>query len=351
MINEITQPNSKGGSCLDYIITNSFYVAKSGVLHNLIADHYTVYCIRTKAREKHDKIIKNVCDYSKFDQRIFETLISRADWESYDLLLDPNTQWDILLENVPNITAVMCPVKKVYARKNVTSWLTPEIYTLIHEHSVLIKRYKISGNPNDLPEIKMTCNKINSLVDRSKRQCIKNSLKRTFKNPKKFWRIINGLIKQDKIFDISDCLFTNTTDNGPVNRDNIPDFVNVYFANIAKRVRPCNIRPINGNITNQDSQFEFMPPTLVELYGIVINIDVNISSCINGLNARISQNLLGIMPDRFLKIFGNSLFNWRPISQTTIFSKILEKLVHTRTLTYLQQHKLISEFQYIFFAR
>ena len=154
LINEITRPNNRGGSCLDYIITNSYYISEAGVLHDLIADHYTVYCIRKKAGEKQDKIFKNVRDYSKFDQKNFEALVARSNWELFDQLLDPNVQWDILLDNVQKIMAIMCPIKKVYARKNITPWLTREIYSLIMERSVMIKRYKISGNQNDFVEIK-----------------------------------------------------------------------------------------------------------------------------------------------------------------------------------------------------
>ena len=112
------------------------------------------------------------------------------------------------------------------------------------------------------------------------------------------------------------------------------------------------------NIAHREVKFEFTPPTLLELYGIIVNIDVNISSCVQGIYAKTYKNLLEIMPVRFLKIFGNSLFlgvfpekwacstltflpkdgdkynpnNWRPISQTNIFSKILEKCVHIRMI-------------------
>ena len=40
--------------------------------------------------------------------------------------------------------------------------------------------------------------------------------------------------------------------------------------------------------------------------------------------------------------------NWRPISQTCIFAKLLERVVHTELLEYLLSNKIITEFQYVF---
>ena len=105
LISNITRPNTKGGSCIDYIITNSLYVSEHGVTNDLVADHYTVYCVRKKARENHDTTFKSVRDYSKFDQKVFETLIKQADWVIFDAIIDPNVQWDIMMENILKILA------------------------------------------------------------------------------------------------------------------------------------------------------------------------------------------------------------------------------------------------------
>ena len=40
--------------------------------------------------------------------------------------------------------------------------------------------------------------------------------------------------------------------------------------------------------------------------------------------------------------------NWRPITQTSIFAKFLEELVHTRLLKYFLTNNIISEYQFVF---
>ena len=87
-------------------------------------------------------------------------------------------------------------------------------------------------------------------------------------------------------------------------------------------------------------------------------IDKNTSSCINGLSTKKCQINLDTAPNRFRHFFDNSLYygkfpmswtcalftlipnegdkelpgNWRPISQTIIYAKILDKIVHEQLL-------------------
>ena len=93
-------------------------------------------------------------------------------------------------------------------------------------------------------------------------------------------------------------MFVNSSDNTPVNKKDIPAFLNEYFANIAGRVRPSN-NFVNDNMGNLD--IKFMPPTLAELYGICINIDTSISSCIDGLNTKMCKKSLGYYARKIFK--------------------------------------------------
>ena len=59
-IKSVTRPNKSRGSLIDLMITNSNFVCDSGVLDDMIADHYTTYCIRKKLRENKDMVFKTV---------------------------------------------------------------------------------------------------------------------------------------------------------------------------------------------------------------------------------------------------------------------------------------------------
>ena len=123
-----------------------------------------------------------------------------------------------------------------------------------------------------------------------------------------------------------------------------------------------------------DTVFDFMPPEIFDIMRFAEDIDINSSSGIMGINSRICMILMLHIPDKFRNIYANSMFsgifpaewtiatvkllpksgdlsnpgNWRPISMTNIFSKILEKLVHLQMLRYLLDNALINENQFGF---
>ena len=87
---------------------------------------------------------------------------------------------------VTSILMIMCPFKKVTARKKVTPWITPDIYRAIREKQVLIKRYKSTKDPELLTRIRAKRNSLNSMIDRAKTDYIMTSLSMYAKKPKKF---------------------------------------------------------------------------------------------------------------------------------------------------------------------
>ena len=86
-------------------------VSDSGITDDLLSHHYTIFSVRKKNHEHHFKQEKIVRDYSKFHQKDFKTLVNQSGWEVFDILLDPNIQWDILITIILNILAIMCPLK------------------------------------------------------------------------------------------------------------------------------------------------------------------------------------------------------------------------------------------------
>ena len=133
LINEITRPNRKGGSCIDQIMTDSLFIDQKGELNDFVSDHYTIFCVRKTIKERNANITQIVRDYSTFDKNVFENLLTNSNWNNFDIINDPDAQWEIILNHIENILKVMCPYKRVNSRRNKTPWLTPEIYKAIRE--------------------------------------------------------------------------------------------------------------------------------------------------------------------------------------------------------------------------
>ena len=377
LINDVTRPNQRGGSCIDLIFTDCSYVIDKGILNDMIADHFSVFAVRKKSREKKDSIVKTVRDYTNFDEINFERLLKNINWDTFDNHSDPNYQWELIHGYTVDILSIMCPYKRIVSRKKVTPWITPEIYTASREKKRLIKAYRVSKDSAILCQARIQRNIVNGLIEKAKTEFILNSLNSNAKKPKKFWRIINSLIDEQDSVDITSYIFRDIITHDPISKEDTPDFLNSFFVEIAERTRT--------RLTNQDakhidlypdiiSKFDFAPPELEDMYGYMMEIDINTSSCLEGINSKLCKILIDKIPEKFRHLFANSLFfgifpeawtsayvtlipkegdrnspgNWRPISQTVIFAKILEKIVHKQLLKYLLENKIISPYQYGF---
>ena len=377
-IDSITRPNKKGGSCIDLIITNCKFVEQSGVLDDIISDHYTVFSTRKKVREFKEMCWRTVRDYSKFNELNFTTLVINSDWSTYDISLDPDIQWHIFKSIILNILAVMCPYKRVFTRKTQPLWSTPDIYRLIKERKRLLKLYRDTGCYQILKLVHEIRNRVNSQVDKAKGDFIRRKLHQNTRNPKKFWQSINSLIKDKVELDISNIVFRDPDTHDFIQKDNVPDFLNKYFAEISTRTRgEDNLidRNVMPNVDqNKYEGIEFEPVTGDTVLGYIDDIDVNMASCVEGINMKICKILVKSNSDKIAKLFSNSLFlgifprewacsrvtllpktgdysnpgNWRPISQTCIFAKILERIIHKNFLHYLLDNKILSDYQFVF---
>ena len=317
----------------------------------MIADHFTVFCVRKKIREKKHTITETVRDYKKFNKENFCNLIDLTDWFTFDTEINPVTQWNYMYKRIMDILAIMCPYKVVHTRIPRKKWLSPEIFELIREKRRLIKSFKLSGHPNLLNRIRKLRNKLNSSIDKAKGNYVKNLLYVSRKDPKRFWRNIKYVIENVDQNDVNNT-FVNPDTGQEVPCDESCDFVNAFFANIAKKVcDPNDSLPfIPGDVL--DSNFEFMPPETYEIMLCAEKLDVNSSSGFIGLNTNICKILLMHVPEKMRMIYANSMFtgvfpetwavstvkllpksgdlthpgNWRTISMTNVFSKILENL-------------------------
>ena len=120
--------------------------------------------------------------------------------------------------------------------------------------------------------------------------------------------------------------------------------------------------------------FSFPEVDRFDIMLIQQDIETHKSSCIPEMRSDVCKYLLGHVPDKFVALFNCSFqtgiypddwsygyvhlipkqgslsnpSNWRPITQTNIFGKCLEKIVHRHLLQYFSEHGVISDRQYGF---
>ena len=306
----------------------------------------------------------------------------RLNFDEYEASGDPNVMWEQLYTHIIDILSVMCPYRRYKQRENPTPWINAEIYRNMRYRDCLINLFKATSNKLYLTLAKRQRNVVNSLIESAKRNYISTSLSNNMSCPKKFWRQINTLLKE-KASNINQTSLIDPVTKLDIPKGNEANFLNGYYCNISERLgmaQNVNLAYPDDNPLNVyariDSVFNIMddPPTIEDVNIYVNDIDLSKSSSVDGISTNICKDLLQLVPNYFLSIyiksFQTGIFpkrwahgvitvipksgnlsdpsNWRPITQTPIFAKIFEKIMHNRMIQYFTGNSILSIFQYGF---
>ena len=173
--------------------------------------------------------------------------------------------------------------------------------------------------------------------------------------------------------------FDNILDdkNKQIPKENLPEFINTYFAKIGTKLdkkipiknNPNRLIPNINNGIPPISNFHMI--TLDQLNKEISNICVYKSSGIMGLSSYVLKLCFEILNEKLLVIMNKSLFKgyfpkkWRvativpipkipipkeigdlrPIALTPLPGKMLERFVHTQIMLHLDTHLLLNKFQ------
>ena len=221
----------------------------------------------------------------------------------------------------------------------------------------------------------------NFVIRNAKKLYYEKQLFENQKNLRKTWQILFSTIHKNgnKKQDLSNLTINGLNINDPLQ---MATSFNNYFANIAdktvKKIVPSNKSPVelleqNPN-TFKFSDKNFTKNEILEATLLLTNkktpdhngvstsfIKQTLSSFINPLFHIFNLSLnTGIVPTQLkiakvVPIFKAGdracMDNYRPISLLSTFSKILEKIVAIRLLTYLDNNKILSKWQFGFRSR
>ena len=370
LITKGTRLTSYGATCIDWIITNSDFIHTNDVLGDLLSDHFPIFCIRKKEREKIIREWKTIRQYKNYNEVVFCNILMEIDWNAYAVEMNVDIMWDTLLDKINEILTVMCPFKRVYVRSQKTPWITNDIIHYINERTKFIKLFRKTGSLHFFELSKFLRNKVNTLIRKAKSKYIQDNLFRNKENPKKFWRILRTVFNGEK-GKAQDMEFIHPETQQRVIRENTANFLNDYFVNIGTAAHQPDINLFEGPLLND---FKFEEITLGEVTKLINEIDTTKDSCIEGVNSEILKHALKRIPEKLQLLFERSICsgvfprkwamgfvnilpksgdltnpgNWRPITQTCIPAKLLEKVIQTRLMKVLLENKYINDEQYGF---
>lgn len=306
-------------------------------------------------------------DYNKM-----ATLLS-LDWE--ELLpsnTDVNTLWTTFEKVLQDAQEHSIPHKLINA--NSTKTAVPKdnltVRKIRKKHRTWT-RYIETNDQNKLKEYKKIRNQVRNTTRRMRKQVEQNIALDIKKNPKKFWRYVNSKSKsQDTIPDLK--LNTNSTDSIATTDKEKAQALSDFFASVLK-IEPDDAIPdtwhnnIQTTLSDITITEEMVKKKLKEL-------KISKSPGPDQLFPKILQSTANQITKPLTTIFNRSLQertvpsswkigkisaihkkgprnicgNYRPISLTSIVSKIMESIIRDEIMDYLSRNNLISDKQYGF---
>ena len=198
LITTHTRLTNRGGTCIDWIITDCPYVKSSGILDKLLSDHFSIFAVRKKNCEQVIKEKKNIRLYKNYDREAFCMWLANSNWIQYFNTRNVDVLWNIIYSRIVEILEIMCPRKMVCLRDPKTPWVTAEVIHAIYDRKRYVSLYRRTKNQFIWDICKYLGNRCNTLVRNAKSVYIKTSLQRTVDDPRKFWKSINILLKGPK---------------------------------------------------------------------------------------------------------------------------------------------------------
>ena len=391
VINLPTKINRGKNSLIDNIFTNHIHPdAKSGNLEiNLSDGHLPSFIILPKQNQNHLPKKHNIHSRSNktFNANNFTADFLSVNWDNAsDIhLKDANHSMNSFLSKFNDILDTHMPLRKISHKEfkqKYKPWVSNEILSKIKAKNKMLTRIRKCTDAARKSELQNQFNIMKNDITSSTRSGKKEYYTKYFAenkdNLRKVWKGIKEIINiKSKNFDSPTCLQVgdiNITE--PVA---ISNTFNDYFSTIADKI--LEKRKYNGNKSFRDflanritENFIFSDCDDIEVATIISSLSPSKSSGPNGIPTRILHLLKndisvvlakifnlslssGVHPDilkisKTIPIFkkGSRLLvsNYRPISLLSNLNKILEKIVHNRVYTFLEDTSCIYSLQFGF---
>lgn len=381
LINRPTRVTAKTATLIDNIYTNNYQntnIHHQGIFYTDISDHFPIFHINEEIQDNSIDTCYMKRTMNPHNFETFSRLISLLDFSPIYEIEDVNAAYNALLDMLKKAFNQAFPFKKVkklyYTRK---PYITPALQASIKVKNKLHTRFLIHPICYHETSYKQYRNKLNHLIRIREKQYYEEKFEEYKSNMRKSWDLIKQIINKNKTKTINKTFIVN---NELISDDNkVVNSFNKYFVNVGKTLAE-NIEPTEKNplsyLRDKNSYRGslFLDPVLPEEISKLIKLLKNStpgfddlpSSAIKAVEQFIVEPLAhifnlsfltGIVPNQtkianVVPIFkgGNKQIfsNYRPVSILPVLSKLLEKLMYTRILNYLNSNSILYNYQFGF---
>ena len=364
---------------IDNIFTNYINCDSSshGIFCTDISDHFPIFAINKQCiTNKPQSNFITVRDYSEGNIVLFKEKLQQHDWSNIFTQSDTQIAFSNFHDIYMSLYNACFPWRKIKSSyKNRKVWLSPALKQSIKTKNKLFAKYKKQPFLHHLKTYKAYRNKLNRLLKNAERKHYECLLEENKNNMKKSWKIISEVINK-KIKHTSASVLK--IDNDIIeNKMDIANYYNSFFTSIgpklSENIKSVSVDPTSYIYSRSTDSIFLEPISIIEIKNVVFNLKLSSPGydgiCANFLKCSFDEfvepltyifNLSfknGICPDelkiaRVIPIYKSGdktiVSNYRPVSVLPIFSKIIERLMYDRLISFINRHNLIYEHQFGF---
>ena len=376
----ITKPSritAQSATLIDNIFTNAIHdnAIVQGLLYTDISDHLPVFAVFfSKIAGNGDKNKDEFIFKRRFHlERVinFQKALQSTNWDNIsNNILDPQDSFTAFHSHYVKLYNKHFPLQKIkIGYKTRKPWLTQAVKKSIHTKNLhYIKSLKFPSDHN-IFIYKRYKNRLNYLMRKLERDHIQNLLAKHKSDLRKTWKIMKDIINKNRTvsspqeyFDINGIRIYD--------KNIIANSFNTFYTGIGpslcRTLPKSDVNP-TSYLKSRNKYSMFTEPTNdIEVKKLISNLKVSavgwdelsanvLKQCtddiIHPLTHVFNMSLThGVFPNelKIAKVIplykGDSkciLSNYRPVSVLPVMSKILERLMYNRLLSFINEHKIL----------
>ena len=199
--------------------------------------------------------------------------------------------WDIYLENITKKIDTLYSLKHYHINQQKESWINDELMHMIIEKDRLMLQAKITNTEMAWNIARQAKNRTKNCIQRAKTTYISETLEANNTNPKNFWRAINKILPNNKNKSTNKILLKDSQTHQTITDDNIPNYINDYFATIGPQLAQKYKTEYNFNGPIGRKDFEFEQITQGQVIDQIKKINIAKPSSIEMLSTKLLKDV------------------------------------------------------------
>ena len=379
-ITKPTRVTRKTASLIDNIFCNKFdidVVPFTGILYTDISDHFPVFYIDPSAKSKPTPNYFKKRIFSIENSKKFANLLCEQDWAKVFSIDDPQEAYTTFSEVFNRIFEQCFPLRTFKCGYRTRKpWLSDGLKISIAIKNKLYFRKQKSKNDEHELIYRKYRNKLNTLIAIAEKEHYDALFSKYKNNLKSSWRVLKDIISKKKTSTSCSRFYLNDERHVTNNKEVIANKFNDFFVNVgpnlAEKIPTTDKSPTYLMERNLNSM-AVLPVTESEVISIIKNLKHS-SPGWDSISVDIVKNTYSIFIQPLTYIMNLSVMkgivpmelkiakviplfkandamvftNYRPVSVLPLFSKILERLMYSRLLSFVNKNRLLYSFQFGF---